>query len=187
MADELVRYAGVWGGRTESGEEMWWSAPDPKLRKSPWARFWFKVDLRHYMLHRFLVKALAGSSQKKVIDFGCGTGGTTINFSNLVGVPIEGFDIYETQLKIARQHNLASSSQCTFRKLRKDGTILLKAESVDVIIHTDVLGHVPDIPKTLRDFHRVLKKGGVMACLPESTYCENDKSIMLALSAGGWT
>jgi ubiquinone/menaquinone biosynthesis C-methylase UbiE len=185
MSDEITKYAGIWGGRTDAGEEMWWSAPNAKLRTSKWHRFWFRIDLRHYMIHRFLRNAIADRNLVRIVDFGCGTGGTTINFANLLQKPIEGFDIFETQLKIARIHNTDSGSNCIFAKLNENGTFPLENESVDIILNTDVLGHVPDIYATVREFYRVLKRGGAAVFLTEAGYSARDQTLMARLAREG--
>src|SRR4051794_27835622 len=113
---DLERYQGQWGTQLESGEEMWWSSVNPKLKSSWYARFRFFIDARHFFLIRFLKKAhQSASSDFRAIDFGCGTGGTTLNFSNYLGFPITGYDVYETQLQIARKLNQKVQGQCDFK------------------------------------------------------------------------
>ncbi|MEO5970966.1 MAG: class I SAM-dependent methyltransferase, partial [Bdellovibrionia bacterium] len=121
----LEKYRGQWGGKIESGEEMWWTEPDPGLvAGSRWARLRFATDVRQHFLLRFMRQALInfagseqgvdshlgsgsgpGSNEKTpvIADFGCGTGGTTLNFSSYLKVPIDGYDVFETQLQIGRQ------------------------------------------------------------------------------------
>ncbi|MGE0615020.1 MAG: class I SAM-dependent methyltransferase [Bacteriovoracia bacterium] len=189
---DLQKYRGQWGGgiQTADGrhEEMWWSEPNRALAGSAWARWRFRLDVRHYFILRFWGKFLrsrGAATLPRVIDFGCGSGGTTMNFSHVFWVPIQGVDIFETQLKVARQNAQALGSACTFERLGEGGSIPVPDASIDVVLSLDVLGHVPDIPAVLNEFRRVLKPGGAVLLFTESTYSDGDRSIMARLARSG--
>lgn len=184
----LDRYRGQWGGKIENGEEMWWSEPNWRLRSSGFARLLFRLDVRHHFLLRFwnrFVRTVGTGRQLKVLDYGCGAGGTTLNFSAVTGHPITGVDIFETQLKIARQFAERHESGCSFEVLGAEGRIPAADSSVDAVFSLDVLGHVPDIPAVLREFLRVLRPGGRVILFTESSYSEADRSIMAGLARSG--
>src|SRR5207248_2578055 len=111
-------------------------------------------------------------------------GGTTLNFSNYLGFPLSGYDIYETQLKIARTVNDRLSGSCLFKKMEK-GAIPEADGSQDAILSVDVLAHVPSIPETLREWNRVLRMGGSVAMYCESTFSGADHSVMRRLKEQG--
>lgn len=179
-------YRGQWGGKIANGEEMWWSEPDSRLGTA-WGRFRFSLDVRHHFLLRFWNRAFAGRGRQalSVVDFGCGTGGTTLNFSEYLGVPITGLDVFETQLEIARQFAVSRGSSCDFKRIEADGRLPLADRSVDAIFSLDVLGHVPDIPAVLKEFSRVLKPGGSVFLFTESNYSEGDTSVTARLARRG--
>jgi ubiquinone/menaquinone biosynthesis C-methylase UbiE len=179
-------YRGQWGGKIANGEEMWWSEPNGALGLSAWRRFWFRMDVRQHFVLRIWDRALARHGRGlEALDFGCGAGGTTLNFSRLLGVPLTGMDIFETQLGIAREFARREGSSCRFERLAEDGRIPRPDASIDAIMSLDVLGHVPDIPAVLREWARTLKPGGSVILFTESTYSAGDRSIMRRLADDG--
>ncbi len=183
------QWGGQWGGKIASGEEMWWSEPRFDLRSSLWKRFWFRLDPRHYFILRFWKKVQKTlqdrQSSFKFLDYGCGTGGTTLNFSMMIGYPITGLDIFETQLQIAGKFSDCIQANCHFKLLVENEKIPEPSESVDVVFSLDVLGHVPHIPSVLKEWSRVLKKGGAVLLFTESTYSQGDRSVMAQLARAG--
>ncbi|OFZ55028.1 MAG: hypothetical protein A2428_09850 [Bdellovibrionales bacterium RIFOXYC1_FULL_54_43] len=185
---EWMNYRGQWGGKIASGEEMWWTEPDYRLRRNAWARFWFRVDVRQHFLLRFWKKA-GVVKPGRVIDYGCGSGGTTLNFAAVLGQTITGYDIFPTQLQIAREfseHPELKDLNCRFELLGERGRIPVPDASVDVIFSLDVLGHVPHIPDTLQAFSTALRPGGSVVLFTESTYSPDDRSLAARLAAEGF-
>lgn len=185
----LEKYEGVWGGRTDTGEEMWCTSPNPDLvdpsrTKRERARRRFFRDTRQYFILEFLRTAIAGRAHPRIADFGCGSGGTTMNFSNYIHFPIEGYDIFGTQLEIGREQAARIGSMCSF-KLLKNGKFPVADDSFDVVMSLDVLGHVPDPEATLAEWRRVLKPGGYVVLFAESSYSAGDRSIMARLAQLG--
>ena len=192
MNSKSESYRGQWGGKIESGEEMWWTEPDRRLRdRSFFRRIRFYLDVRQHFLIRFLRYGITAAKKRgvevpKIVDFGCGTGGTGMNFSHFLGIPFQGFDIFQTQIGIAQELAQKFQSPCTFGLLNADGSFPLPDQSIDVIFSADVLGHVPDIPKTLAHWARALKTGGVVSLFTESTHSLDDQSQMAQLSRQGF-
>jgi SAM-dependent methyltransferase len=117
--EQLLEYRGQWGGKISSGEEMWWSEPQKSLLTSSWKRFWFALDPRHYFILKFWKQALRDQKNvTRVIDFGCGTAGTTMNFSMVIGKPITGLDVFQTQLDIAKHFSDLLGLGCEFKLLK---------------------------------------------------------------------
>lgn len=188
LGQHLEQYKDQWGGKIETGEEMWWSGYWPEMDQNRrLGRMRFKLDPRHFMLLRLFQKALltAPSRVPTVIDFGCGTGGGTINFSRYLDIPFKGFDIFPTQIRIARQQAYLAVNHSTFDLLASKGQIPLPDESVDILFSSDVLGHVPDIVSVLKDWHRVLKTNGSVVLFTEARCSAEDESIMGKLYQGG--
>lgn len=187
MSQSIEKYKDQWGGKIANGEEMWWSGVWPELvNGGRRGRLRFAMDPRHNVLLSFFRRVLpkAGPAPK-VVDFGCGAGGGTLNFSLYLGLPIEGFDVFPTQLELARQQNARAGGRCTFTKLNDDGSFPLANASVDILFSSDVLGHVPDINVTLRDWARVVKAGGSVVLFTEASYSEADRSVMAQLYRHG--
>lgn len=185
--EKWLHYRGQWGGRIESGEEMWWSEPRSDLRSSWISRLFFRLDVRQHFILRFWNRSGVKGARNglTVVDFGCGTGGTTLNFSQVLGQPVIGVDVFETQLKIARDFAARFDRKCRFERVGPDGRLPFADRSVDVVFSLDVLGHVPDIAACLRELARVVKAGGSILLFTESNYSPGDRSLMARLAARG--
>ena len=95
---------------------------------------------------------------KTVIDIGCGGGFVAEDVTRAGNYSVTGFDISESSLEIARNHAKSQSLPISYRK----GSIYaipLPDASVDVVIVSDVLEHLDNIPGALKEIRRVLKPG----------------------------
>ena len=133
--------------------------------------FWY-ITTRNLMID-FLKKSLREDA--KILDAGCGTGGTMIylekvGFKNIVGV-----DESLEALKYCRKRNLKNIKLASVNKLP------FKDESFDAVICLDVLYHKGvQSKKALSEFKRVLKPKGLVY-LQEPAYnwlkSKHDKAI----------
>lgn len=106
-----------------------------------------------------LARALASFENKTVLDFGCGNGAQTVEFSE-AGCKIIAVDIAEEDLK-AFSVRLKERDSQNIQPARYDGAHLpLAEESIDLVLSFEVLEHVPDETAALREIQRVLKLGG---------------------------
>lgn len=187
MSGEIERYRDSWGGKTENGEEMWWSGVWPELLSGgERGRARFAFDPRHQILLSFFERALAAAGPcAKVADFGCGTGGGTLNFSLYLNRPITGYDIFPTQIRIAQAQNEKAKARCEFALLDAEGKFPVPDGSLDIIFSSDVLGHVPDIHHTVADWSRALRSGGHVVLFTEASYSPADRSVMARLYRAG--
>lgn len=98
-----------------------------------------------------------------VVDFGCGTGWLSQALGLLGCRPI-GVDISEEALSIARaavaEHPYLSQRDIRFEAITEGG-IPLPDASVDRVICFDSFHHVADQAMYIREFHRILKPGGI--------------------------
>ncbi len=187
MAD-VTRYRGQWGGKIENGEEMWWSEPDRTLQDfSFWSRVRFGLDTRHHFILRFwrACRGAFSDAALSLADYGCGTGGTTINFSRAIGQPISGYDVFATQIEVARHFAADAKSSCRFGLLDEAGKIPVADGALHGVFSMDVLGHVKDIPVVLREWARALRSGGMVLLFTEANYSAGDRSIAARLAARG--
>ena len=148
----------------------------------------FFGDVRHYFLIQYLKEIIkVAPPQPLVLDFGCGTGGVTISLAKFMQIPFVGFDIFPTQTQIAEELAKKFNSDCEFKLMNSDGNFPLESNSVDAIVSGDVLGHVPNIPSTLKEWARVLKPGAGVSLFTEASYSHNDRSVMANLAKKGLT
>ena len=101
----------------------------------------------------------------RILDVGCGTGSITFGFADLVPQgAVVGVDISEDMLKHAQAAKEAKGA--TNVELVKGNAMDLNQfqdESFDVVHAHQVILHLPDPVKALREMHRVLRPGGLLA------------------------
>jgi SAM-dependent methyltransferase len=117
-------------------------------------RHWWYAGMRQVAL-AVLESALAGRSGLRILDAGCGTGGTTIElrrFGEVVGV-----DLAWAALEPARGRGLSGLARASIEGLPFGAATFDVATSFEVVYH---LGVVNDV-SALKEIRRVLKPGGL--------------------------
>jgi len=94
-----------------------------------------------------------------VLDVGCGGGILSEEFAKL-GCRVTGIDPSAPSLDAARQHAARENLTIEYRQASGE-SIPFDASSFDVVICCDVLEHVADLEKTIREVARVLKPSGM--------------------------
>lgn len=133
--------------------------------------YWWFVSRRE--LVDSLVRRLSLPPHPVIVDVGCGTGATAAQlrqYGTVIGV-----DISPIALSWSRQRGLHNLLLATAERLP------FVHESVDVIIATDILEHLDDDVAVLKEFYRVLKRGGyVVITVPAYSilWSEHDLALM---------
>jgi len=101
----------------------------------------------------------AGSSPPhKILDFGCGAGHLVAE-GRAAGLDIWGADVYYGGSSTRREAEAAGLLGAAIREIR-DGRIPFPDATFDLVVNNQVLEHVEDLDRELREIHRVLKAGG---------------------------
>jgi 2-polyprenyl-3-methyl-5-hydroxy-6-metoxy-1,4-benzoquinol methylase len=118
--------------------------------------FFYSLDLikDHYALYLNLLAKhfLPG---KSLLDIGCGAG-FFLKAAELAGWSVAGTETSQAASDYARA---VTKIRVYYGKL---GEIRLPPESYDAVTMLDILEHLPDPLGTLKEAHRVLKKGGIL-------------------------
>lgn len=131
-----------------------------EMFKNEMTHFWY-VSTRNLM-----IDLLKGYLKKdaKILDCGCGTGGTIVHLQRAGFKNITGVDNSKEALKFTKKRKLANI------KLASVNSLPFSKNSFDVVICLDVLYHQGVNPqKALGEFRRVLKTGGILY-LQEPSY-----------------
>lgn len=130
------------------------------------------TKIQESILFPYLLKYLNGS-EKKVLDFGCGTGRFTkrlknyqdFNFSSVIGI-----DPIGVHIEIATSND----ASCEYY-ICKDSKIQFPDNYFDLIWINLVIGGIPknEIKKTLKELNRVLRIDGLIFLVENTTQLED--------------
>ncbi len=113
-------------------------------------RYWWYVS-RRQLVCQFIL-SVRPPQPLILCDIGCGTGATMkqlLPFGRVIGI-----DLSPLALGCCLQRKLTGLMKARAENLP------LRADSIDVMVATDILEHLEDDIAALREFHRVLKPGG---------------------------
>lgn len=100
-----------------------------------------------------------------IVDYGCGPGGLAVELAARVGDKghLHGVDLNEAFIALARE-KLAANGAAAWSRLHHvtDDNIPLRDATADRLISKNVLEYVADYPSVVREFHRVVKAGGIV-------------------------
>ena len=109
-------------------------------------------------LHKVMNYVEADAPYEQVLDFGCGSG-VMLPFLCEISTRVTGMDIDLLPFeRVSRQRTFSTNLQV--HNAREVTLSDLPKASFDLIIATDVLEHVADLPGTLTDMGALLKPGG---------------------------
>lgn len=112
---------------------------------------------------------------QKVLDVGCGIGGSAFHMAREYGVEVRGVDLSTNMITIALE-NQAKQEEEVKKKICFEITDITKAifpdESFDVIYSRDTLLHIGDKETLFANFFKWLRPGGKLLI---SDYCRGDQ------------
>lgn len=116
------------------------------------------VDKHHnYVLHPMILDELDNIRGKKLLDFGCGSGGLTRKLKD--AKEIIGIDP-SNMIDLAMEVEVEERLGIIYRKLKLDQVIEQYLNYFDIIISNMVLIDIENLEETLEQLYSVLKPGG---------------------------
>ena len=115
-------------------------------------RYWWYLS-RSHVFHKILTSFFPGSPEKKIVDFGCGSGGVIPMLSR--HGQVLGLDIEPQALEFCRSKGFYNVA--LMKGYYDTGQ---SSESADLVSLFDVLEHFEDDSRALRETNRILKPGG---------------------------
>ncbi|MBU2704637.1 bifunctional 2-polyprenyl-6-hydroxyphenol methylase/3-demethylubiquinol 3-O-methyltransferase UbiG [Zooshikella marina] len=114
---------------------------------------------------------------KKVLDVGCG-GGILAESMALRGADVQGIDMGEAPLTVAKLHSLESGVNVEYAQTTAENLAQEKPEQFDVVTCLEMLEHVPDPSSVINACCQLVKPGGHVFF---STINRNPKSYLFAI------
>ncbi len=109
----------------------------------------------------------------KVLDAGCGFGGTTFHWHSRIGGSYDGLTLSRVQFRIAqreaRRRGIAGA--CRFHRKSYDTPI---AETYDAVVAIESLIHSRDLDTTIPNLAKCLRPGGLMLVLDDMAQVDID-------------
>jgi ubiquinone/menaquinone biosynthesis C-methylase UbiE len=120
---------------------------------------WQTADEQDRFLSRLELEA-----GKKLLDIGCGSGGPALRIAEKTGCSVAGVDVHEQAILTARalatQRGLQPRAE--FQVGDAAGNLPFPEGQFDAITCIDAINHLPDRPRVLAEWKRVLRPGGRM-------------------------
>lgn len=112
---------------------------------------------------RFL-PAMSLAEGKKLLDVCCGTGGPALRLAQKTGCLLTGIDVHEHGISAARALAVTRGmdKSAEFHLVNAAERLPFEDAEFDAITCIDAIIHLPDRPRVLSDWKRVLKTGGRM-------------------------
>jgi len=126
------------------------------------------------------------SNAQTILDFGCGPGIFTIVGASIVGHrgKVYALDARPSALERVREAAISKGLDNIETMLLDRSTVPIgiENESVDVVLLYDVLHAIEDKPALLKEFHRILRQGGLLSVFP--MHMGTDKALNMINALG---
>ncbi len=112
--------------------------------------------------------------QPRVLDAGCGFGGTIFHWQGRVGGSYEGVTLSKVQVEVAEREarRRAVAGTCAFRRRSYDAPL---QRDYDAVVAIESLIHSPDLPRSLANLASALRRGGLLLVLDDMATGELDE------------
>lgn len=105
---------------------------------------------------------LALDRNRRLLDVACGSGGPTLRIAERTGARVVGVDIHGDAVARARRQaaDRGLADAATFETVDGSGPLPFEDSSFDAVMCVDAVNHLPDRPRVLAAWTRLLRPGG---------------------------
>lgn len=166
-------------GRSPAGKSAADDAPLPKVPATavdraadPW--FWSHYEGAANIVLSLVPRECLGKG-RRVVDFGCGDGATSLGVASSIEADVVGVDLYKTYLQLPdlTQKNLGTRAlprSLSFVQTELGQPMPFADGSVDLIYSWSVFEHVADVKGVLAELGRIAKPGARLFIQVEPLY-----------------
>jgi len=144
----------------------WSRSPGGNERASN-LKYYSIVDSRDKLIANWFIR---NASNKRVLDYGCGSGGSARQIAELGAAEVIGVDISEDSIGIAKKEIKAANlkDRCRFFVMDVED-MTFEENRFDIVYSAGVLHHI-DLNRAYPEVARVLKPSGQMICVEPLAY-----------------
>ena len=104
------------------------------------------------------------TKSSRLLDVACGSGKPTLRIAQKTGCHVSGVDIHADGIAsaTANAREIGYEGRAHFHHANAAERLSFDAASFDALICIDAINHLPDRPRVLSDWHRLLKPGGAL-------------------------
>ncbi len=97
-----------------------------------------------------------------MLDAACGSGKPTLRIAQKTGCHVSGVDIHADGIAsaTANAREVGYEGRALFHHANAAERLAFDAASIDAVTCIDAINHLPDRPRVLGEWHRILKPGG---------------------------
>ncbi len=185
--DEVARYyeASVWDYLL-----FWTGWEAPAMHYGYWDGTVKTHDQALLRLNAVVAKRLGLSAQMRVLDAGCGLGGTSIWLAQNVGCRVTGVSIAPRQINKATEliRKLSLTDRVDFQVMDYTRTSFPDA-SFDAVVAIETICHLDDKMPFYQEMYRILKPGGkllVADFVAQKEQYSSEEKKMMHIFLSGW-
>ena len=137
-----------------------------------------------HVVHERLLSAIGPVSRPRVIDAGCGLGGTIFHLHSRVGGSYDGVTLSAMQRERAEREarRLGVSDACRFHLRSYDDDLTdLAPDGADLVVAIESLAHSDDPARTIANLARFIRPGGYLAVaddVPADALADDDPDLV---------
>lgn len=112
--------------------------------------------------HDMFLSWLQPGADSMLLDVACGSGGPSLRAAQRTGCRVRGIDLHQDAVKTARAQagKAGLTALAEFQQADAGKPLPFPDSSFDAIVCVDAINHLPDRPRVLKDWARILKPQG---------------------------